>query len=71
MNTSLIVIHEGKEVSHVMIGYDGSVTVKVSDKDYMDYRERLSFDQLCASFADIFTRFLEYYKKGLGIKNYD
>ncbi len=65
MNRSLIVIHEGKEVSHVMIGYDGSVTVKVSDKDYMDYRERLSFDQLCASLADIFTRFLEYYKKGL------
>src|SRR4030042_1250787 len=65
MNTSLIVIHEGKEVSHVMIGYDGSVAVKVSDKDYMDYRERLSFDQLCSSMADIFTRFLEYYKKGL------
>lgn len=65
MNTSLVVIHEGKEVSHVIIGYDGSVTVKVSDKDYRDYRERLSFDQLCASLADIFTRFLEYYKNGL------
>jgi hypothetical protein len=65
MNTSLIVIHEGKEVSHVIFGYDGTVTVKVSDKDYRDYHERLSFDQLCASFTDIFTRFLDYYKKGL------
>lgn len=65
MNTSLVVITEGREVSHVRIGYDGSVTVKVSDKDYRDYRERLSFDQLCASLADIFTRFLDYYKKGL------
>jgi len=65
MNTSLIVIHEGKEVSHVIIGYDGTVTVKVSDKDYRDYRERLSFDQLCASLASIFTRFLDYYKEGL------
>jgi hypothetical protein len=65
MNTSLIVINEGKEVSHVIIGYDGSVTVKVSDKDYRDYRERLSFDQLCASLSDIFTRFMDYYKKGL------
>jgi hypothetical protein len=65
MNKSLVVIHEGKEVSHIIFGYDGSITVKVSDKDYMDYRERLSFDQLCASFTDIFVRFLDYYKKGL------
>ena len=46
MNTSLIVINEGKETSHVIIGFDGSVIVKISDKDYHDYRERLSFDQL-------------------------
>ena len=65
MNKSLVIIHEGSEVSHVMIGYDGTVAVRVSEKDYMDYRERLSFDQLCASIADIFTRFLDYYKKGL------
>lgn len=65
MNTSLVVINEGKEVSHVIIGFDGGITVKISDRDYRDYRERLSFDQLCASLADIFTRFLEYYKKGL------
>jgi hypothetical protein len=65
MNTSLVVISEGKEVSHVIIGHDGSITVKVSDKDYLDYRERLSFDKLCASVADIFTRFLEYYRGGL------
>ncbi|GEM_PF-586449 len=64
MNTSLMVIYEGNEVSHVMIGYDGSVTVKLSDKDYKDYLEKLSFDQLCASFADIFIRFFDYYKKG-------
>jgi hypothetical protein len=65
MNTSLVVIHEGEEVSHVIIGYDGTVTVKVSDKDYRDYLERLSFDQLCASLADIFNRFFDYYRKGL------
>ena len=65
MNTSLVVIHEGKEVSHLIIGNDGSVTLKVSDKDYRDYRERLSFDQLCTSLADIFIRFFKYYKEGL------
>lgn len=65
MNKSLVVITDGREVSHVMIGNDGRVTVKVSDKDYRDYLERLSFDQLCASLAGIFTRFLEYYRQGL------
>jgi hypothetical protein len=65
MNTSLVVIKEGTEVSHVNLGYDGSITVKISDKDYRDYRERLSFDQLCASMAEIFTRFIDYYKNGL------
>ncbi len=65
MNKSLVVIHEGKEVSHVIIGYDGNVTIKVSDNDYRDYREKLSFDQLCSSLADIFIRFLDYYKNGL------
>ncbi|MBN2632777.1 MAG: hypothetical protein JXR66_04410 [Bacteroidales bacterium] len=64
MNKSLVVIHEGKEVSHVLIGYDGSISVKVSDKDYSDYKERLSFDQLCASPGEIFIRFFEYYKQG-------
>ncbi|HPF02293.1 MAG TPA: hypothetical protein PLE95_03745 [Bacteroidales bacterium] len=65
MNKSLVVIHEGREVSHVLIGYDGSISVKVADKDYRDYRERLSFDQLCASLGEIFIRFFDYYKQGL------
>jgi hypothetical protein len=65
MNKSLVVIHDAREVSYVIIGFDGSVTVKVSGNDYSDYNERLSFDQLCESLAGIFTRFLEYYRKGL------
>jgi hypothetical protein len=65
MNRSLVAISEGREVSHVMIAYDGIVTVTISDKDYRDYHERLSFDKLCASMAGIFIRFLDYYKAGL------
>ncbi|MCU0377202.1 MAG: hypothetical protein MUC78_02995 [Bacteroidales bacterium] len=65
MNKSLMAINEGNEVSHVIIGNDGSVTVKVSERDYRDYRERLSFDKLCESLAGIFIRFMEYYKGGL------
>lgn len=65
MNKSLVVINEGREVSHVIIGYDGNLSVMISDKDYGDFREKLSFDKLCASLSDIFSRFLDYYKSGL------
>lgn len=65
MNKSLVVINEASEVSNVKIGYDGNLTVKISDRDYRDYHERLSFDKLCASMADIFSRFLDYYRSGL------
>jgi hypothetical protein len=65
MNKSLMVTSEASEVSHVKIGYDGNMTVKISDRDYRDYREKLSFDKLCASVAEIFVRFLGYYRSGL------
>ncbi|KPK84934.1 MAG: hypothetical protein AMS27_08740 [Bacteroides sp. SM23_62_1] len=65
MNTSLVVIREATEVSHIRFNYDGSITVRISEKDYRDYRERFSFDQLCTSMAMVFIRFLEYYKSGL------
>jgi hypothetical protein len=65
MNTSLMVIHDPSEVSQVILGNDGSVVVKIAGKDYRDYRERLSFDQLCASMASVFIRFMDYYQKGL------
>ncbi|MBG0858789.1 MAG: hypothetical protein IQL11_04740 [Bacteroidales bacterium] len=50
--------------SSVILGYDGSITVKVTEKDYRNYRKRLSFEQFCASLAGIFTRILDYYHKG-------
>jgi len=65
MNTSLLAIREHTQVSHVIMDLNGQITVKISEKDYRDYRERLSFDQLCSSIAEIFTRFLDYYREGL------
>lgn len=65
MNTSLLVIREHSQVSHVILDHNGQITVKISEKDYRDFRERLSFDQLCSSMATVFSRFLSYYKEGL------
>jgi len=65
MNKSLIVVEEPSEVSHIILDHNGEIRVKISEKDYNDYRERLSFDQLCSSMANVFIRFLDYYQKGL------
>ena len=65
MNTSLLAIREHTQVSHIIIDHSGQVTVRISEKDYRDYRERLSFDQICSSMAEVFVRFLDYYRNGL------
>ena len=65
MNRSLVNLEDPNEVSHVAIDPEGNISVFVSEKDYKDYVDRFSFDQVCSSFAAIFERFLGYYKQGL------
>ena len=65
MNRSLVNLEDPKEVSHVAIDFEGNISVTVSEKDYGDYINRFSFDQVCSSMAAIFERFLEYYRQGL------
>jgi hypothetical protein len=65
MNISLLVIKEYSQASYIILDHDGQITVKISEKDYREYRERLSFDQLCSTMANVITRFLNYYRAGL------
>ena len=53
------------KISYVAIRFQGDLSVHISEYDYRLYRDQLTFDQLCASLADVFKRFLEYYHKGL------
>ena len=39
--------------------YDGNVSVHISKKDYLDFKENLSFDQLCKSFGNLYIEFFE------------
>jgi len=64
MNKSLMVVEDPSDVSHVTMDSRGNISVKISGKDYHDYRHSFSFDRLCVSMAGVFTRFLEYYKNG-------
>ena len=42
----------------------GNISVTISKKDYLDYRDELSFDQLCENLGKLFAEFMEYYRRG-------
>jgi len=60
-----------RDASWVNFEVDGEVSVHIAQKDYLDYREPLSFDQLCTSFGQVFIDFLDLYDKGEGIRVID
>lgn len=64
MNTSPLVDPLMNRVSYISFDPQGKISVHVSRKDYKQYKEKFSFDQLCASFANMFKQFLEYYISG-------
>ncbi|MEN8225913.1 MAG: hypothetical protein ABFS05_11210 [Bacteroidota bacterium] len=55
---------EPHEVSYVLFGKDGDISVHIAAFDYKQYTRRFTFDQLCSSLGNTFYRFLEYYKEG-------
>jgi len=50
----------------VSFGFDGGVSVQIAKGDYERYREELTFDELCRSFAALFEEFLELHRSGRG-----
>ena len=52
--------------SWVSVSMEGAVSVSISQKDYLKYKDTYSFDQLCAQLGAVFVNFLELYKRGEG-----
>ena len=52
------------EATYVSFGFDGNMTVQIAKKDYVQYREELTFDELCRSFAGLFEGFMALYRDG-------
>lgn len=50
----------------VSFGFDGTISVQIQKSDYERYREELTFDELCRSFAALFEEFLDQHKNGRG-----
>ena len=55
----------------VAINYNGNVSVNISKKDYLDYREDLAFDELCKSLSDVMIDFLELFIEGKEVRIID
>lgn len=58
--------NEYKEKTYVSFDRDGNVLAHISLQDYMKYRDRYAFDQLCESMGKLVIEFLDLYKKGEG-----
>jgi len=52
------------EDTWIAIDYDGKVTVNITEKDYLIFKQDLDFDQLCESLGNLFIEFLELSKSG-------
>ena len=60
-----------KDESWILFDYEGNVTVHISKKDYLEYKESLSFDQLCESMGNLFKEFFELFLKGEEVRVID
>ena len=49
--------------TYISFDFNGSIAVNIAKKEYQKYKDELTFDQLCASFGNVFLRFFEFYKK--------
>ena len=76
-NIAFIIIKNGEELQYMLtpkrfqenrtwvsFDFDGNISVSISKKDYLDFKEELSFDHLCDNLGQLFIRFMEYHKKG-------
>jgi len=60
-----------RDATWVNFDVNGEVSVHITQKDYLDYRESLAFDQLCTSFGQVFIDFFNLYNKGEGVRAID
>ena len=64
LGKSPLKVDDPQEISYVRFDKDKNMSVHISKFDYRQYKERLSFDQLCGSLGNVFKRFYKYYHDG-------
>ena len=60
-------------IEDTWIAFDpsGQVSVHISRKTYLSYKENLAFDQLCNNLGNLFIEFLDDYRKGEDVRIMD
>lgn len=48
----------------IAFNFDGKVSVHISRKDYLNYKDDLAFDHLCESMGQLFITFADFYMRG-------
>jgi len=48
----------------IAFDFEGQVSVHISKKDYLDYKEDLVFDHLCESLGQLMITFADFYMRG-------
>ncbi len=48
----------------IAFDFDGQVSVHISRRDYLDYKDDLAFDHLCESMGQLFITFADFYMRG-------
>jgi hypothetical protein len=51
--------------------FEGNVAVNISKEYYLDFKDNLSFDQLCESMGSLLINFFKYYRDGQEIRIID
>jgi len=64
-------IYNYQDKTWVAINYNGNVSVNISKKDYLEYKEDLAFDELCKSLSDVMIDFLELFIEGKEVRIID
>jgi len=59
------------EETWISFDFDGQVSVHISRKDYLDYKEDLAFDHLCESLGKLMITFAEFYMQGNKVRILD
>ena len=55
----------------VAFDFEGRVSVNISHRDYLEYKESLAFDQLCESLGSLFVDFIDMVNRGEGTRIID
>mgnify|MGYP000498303210 CR=1 FL=1 len=55
----------------IAFDFDGQVSVHISRKDYLNYKDDLAFDHLCESLGQLFITFADFYMRGNKVRIID